>query len=255
MRESIRRRFATFLVVALAAALSACNGGSGSSGGANGTALMPPVTNNASDPFDMFPERIGPVNIYPGEVVGRDNAFAPADGDTKDGGHGQKVGATTCDKVEHVSLYHIHAYLGLIVNGKQVAIPDAIGMMRPASEKNGYIPHAGCFYWIHTHDASGMIHIEDPRNFGPGAVKYTLGSVLAVWGISHSATSFGAFQGPVHVFAGNVPLKTVTVSSYSEFMRDPKLIPLHSHTAIWVEVGKTYLTAKQLPSVTFYTEY
>ncbi len=257
MRESSRRWPSIVLTAIVASALTACNGSAGSPSGMNAAANMVPQSGSTSAVAvpDAVAGKVGPVNIYPGEVVGIDNRFVPPDGDTKTGGQGQKVGAVTCDPVEHVDNYHIHYYVGLIVDGRQIAIPDAIGMMNPGLEQNGYISSAKCYYWIHTHDASGMMHIEDPRNLPPSAQVFKFGEAMQIWGVTASATNFGHYNGPVHVFVGNVPLKQTTVSKYAAFTKGLAEVPLRSHTAIWIEVGAKYRTAAQLPPVTFYTEY
>ncbi len=63
---------------------------------------------------------------------------------------------------------HVHPWLQIRVNGKPVTIPAYIGI----KSING----AECIEPIHTHDSSGIIHIEanDKRN-------YTLGDFFAVW--------------------------------------------------------------------------
>jgi hypothetical protein len=63
--------------------------------------------------------------------------------------------------------YHIHAHLTIYINGKQVAVPSQVGIPTDGS----------CFYWLHTHDNSGIIHIETP-----GQGNYTLGTFLHLWG-------------------------------------------------------------------------
>jgi hypothetical protein len=57
-----------------------------------------------------------------------------------------------CDALEQTA-YHIHAHLTIYMNGKQVAIPQGIGI---ASDQS-------CFYWLHTHTSDGVIHIEFPN--------------------------------------------------------------------------------------------
>ncbi len=61
--------------------------------------------------------------------------------------------------------FHIHPNLQIVVNGVQQVIPADIGISLT------------CMHPIHTHDASGKIHIESPvpRDF-------TLGDFFAVWG-------------------------------------------------------------------------
>lgn len=60
-----------------------------------------------------------------------------------------------CDQLEKMAL-HIHAHVSLYINGKIRPLPANVGIPRDASGK------AICFYWLHTHDASGVIHIESP---------------------------------------------------------------------------------------------
>ena len=70
-----------------------------------------------------------------------------------------------CDALEQTA-YHIHAHLTIYINGKQVAIPQGIGI---ASDQS-------CFYWLHTHTSDGVIHIEFPKQGSP-----TLGNFLDIW--------------------------------------------------------------------------
>ncbi len=60
--------------------------------------------------------------------------------------------------------FHIHPNLQIFVNGVQQTIPADLGISLT------------CMHPIHTHDASGVIHIEspEPRDF-------TLGDFFAVW--------------------------------------------------------------------------
>ena len=69
----------------------------------------------------------------------------------------------TCNVVEQL-LFHIHAHLDIIINGVYFLVPSQIG-----------IP-GNCFFWLHTHDESGIIHIESPVNR-----DYTLGQFFDIW--------------------------------------------------------------------------
>src|SRR6266849_1203962 len=74
------------------------------------------------------------------------------------------IGGIQCSSFEQL-VFHIHSHLDIFVNGKPFTIPAQIGI----------IP-GKCFYWVHTHDESGVIHIESPvsRN-------YTLGQFFDIW--------------------------------------------------------------------------
>ncbi len=61
--------------------------------------------------------------------------------------------------------FHIHPHLQILVNGQQQDIPANIGIS------------LACMHPIHTHDATGTLHVEspEPRDF-------TLADFFAVWG-------------------------------------------------------------------------
>src|SRR5919199_2264831 len=69
-----------------------------------------------------------------------------------------------CNATEHF-LFHIHTHISIFVNGQHMYIPPQIGI----------IPEK-CIYWLHTHDESGIIHIESPikRDF-------TVGQLFDLW--------------------------------------------------------------------------
>jgi hypothetical protein len=79
-----------------------------------------------------------------------------------------------CDALEQTA-YHIHAHLTIYINGKQVAIPQGIGI---ASDQS-------CLYWLHTHTNDGVVHIEFPKLGNP-----TLGNFLDIWGQSFNSLGF-----------------------------------------------------------------
>jgi len=191
-----------------------------------------------------------------GGVNGLDREFDPPDSDTPSGGHGAKVDGISCGQMVDKS-YHVHAFIGLLVNGREVAIPDQIGMVDPGVAVRGFTNSAHCFYGIHTHDATGMIHFEVTSEAKPSVGLYTLGDVLDVWGERISATSFGRFSGPVHVFYAYTPLRTLLagVYGYAEYNgAAPRDIKMYSHMAVWIEVG-TVIPGSRLPKIRFYTEY
>jgi hypothetical protein len=69
-----------------------------------------------------------------------------------------------CNAVEQL-VFHNHAHLDIFINGQPYTIPSQVGIV-PSK----------CIYWLHTHDDSGIIHIESPvtRNF-------TLGQFFDIW--------------------------------------------------------------------------
>lgn len=75
------------------------------------------------------------------------------------------VSGITCDRGEH-NTYHIHSQLKIRVDGTEVPVPANVGV-RPGV----------CLYWLHTHDASGLLHVEAPTQR-----EFTLGQFFEVWG-------------------------------------------------------------------------
>lgn len=152
--------------------------------------------------------------------------------------------------------YHVHAFLGLIVNGSWLAVPTAIGMIDPGQAQAGFVDSANCFYWIHTHDSSGYIHMESPNYQAPTTSEFTLGNVMDVWGQTLSMTQFAGWSGMVRIFTAQAPSGSLTASNYTEYTGNaPNSIALYSHEAVWIEVNPPYYDASQLPPVTFYTQY
>jgi hypothetical protein len=198
---------------------------------------------------------VKPIVLSQGAVIGKDNQFAPNDGDTPSGGTGQVVDGIPCAPSMSENTYHVHAYVGILVNGTQIAVPDQIGLNVPGPIQNGFTATAQCYYEIHTHDASGMIHIESPSTAALGSSIYTLGTMLDVWGMPVGPNGIGPFPGTVRAFVDHVPLKGPTANSYTEYTGDPNAIPLYSHEAIWLEIGPTYVLPPNIPAVEYYTEY
>lgn len=138
--------------------------------------------------------------------------------DTIHGGIGAPIDGITCGAMEYATL-HVHSHLALFVNGKQLAVPQYIGMAPNAS--------GGCLYWIHTHDASGIIHVEAPQLNAPGGGPYTLGDFFDIWGMPLTRSNVAGFKGPVTAY--------VNGTLYAGPLR---AIPLHAHQQIVLEVGK-----------------
>jgi len=195
-----------------------------------------------------------------GAVDGQPNMFTPTEGDTATGGQGSPVDGITCDPTMSNN-YHVHIFLGVYYNGQLMALPTAIGMENPGAASAGFVDSATCFYHIHTHDSSGIVHVEDPNpnNIPITGTMYTLQNVLDVWGITTDANHFGPFTGPVEVFTsgqvyrGDQNNQVTPATDLTYWGQNAATVPLYSHEVIYVEVGPTYPTT--LPNVSFYLEY
>lgn len=93
---------------------------------------------------------------------------------------------------------HIHPYLRIIINGQNVTIPAAIGIINPVYSQ-GIIVSGTCFEPLHTHDASGIIHIESPSN-----TNYTLGDFFKIWSATYHTVLFDGQNRPIMFNSTNI---------------------------------------------------
>jgi hypothetical protein len=91
-----------------------------------------------------------------------------------------------CNSMEQ-SAFHVHSHLDIIINGVYFLVPSQVG-----------IP-GNCFYWLHTHDESGKIHIEAPM-----LRDFTLGQFFDIWGKKLSNDQIFNYvanaNNPLHVY-------------------------------------------------------
>lgn len=134
------------------------------------------------------------------------------------------VDGISCNTNEQLA-FHIHAHLAIYVNGAPKLLPPGIGIGPPLqfeqTSSGPSVASGSCFSWLHTHDSSGVVHIESPVQR-----VYTLGDFFDIWGQPLSATQVGPAQGAV----------TVTVNG-NPFTGDPRGIPLDADNVIQLDVG------------------
>jgi hypothetical protein len=93
---------------------------------------------------------------------------------------------------------HIHPWLRIIINGNNVTIPSGIGIKNPSQygTYNGEPEFGGgpstCFEPLHTHDDSGLIHIESPTN-----VNYTLSEFFTDWSLTYQYAIVNGVHEPI----------------------------------------------------------
>jgi hypothetical protein len=109
-------------------------------------------------------------------AAGSTTAQAPPLAPVAGGASGQVVDGISAAETEQLA-FHIHAHLAVYVNGEQHSIPLGIGVLPPLrlvqTADGPFVVGGAAFYWLHTHDASGVIHIESP-----GAAPLHAGWVL-----------------------------------------------------------------------------
>lgn len=158
-----------------------------------------------------------PIQITNGENLGTKFVKAKYP-DTAHGGRGQTVDGIACGSQEYATL-HVHTHLALFDNGKQMQVPEYIGFAPSLA--------GGCLYWIHTHDGSGIIHIEAPDINPPQGGPYTLGMLFDIWGVPLLPDNVAGLKGPVTVYVNG-----------SQYQGDLHAIPIGAHQQIVIEVGK-----------------
>jgi len=141
----------------------------------------------------------------------------PGVGDTSSGGQGQGVDGIKCETSEQV-VYHVHAYLFILLDGRPQTVSSQVGI--PGGP---LVPR--CYYWLHTHDSSGLIHIESPTQR-----TYTLGQFFDIWGQPLNR---------IDVATHPVPSAGLTVFVDGvQFTDDPRNIELTAHTQVVLELGR-----------------
>jgi hypothetical protein len=141
----------------------------------------------------------------------------PGTGDTNSGGRGQPVSGVECHTFEQFA-YHVHAHLFIYLDGVGRPVPALIGI------PGGQSGFASCYYWLHTHDQSGIIHIESPDRR-----TFTLGQFFDVWGEPLGRTQ-----------VTDVPVPDGEISVFldgREYGDNPRQIGLHNHTDVVIEIG------------------
>lgn len=107
---------------------------------------------------------------------------------------------------------HIHAHLDVLIDGQPVAVPGGIGI---DSRRRAISP-------LHTHDSSGVIHIESPIKR-----QFSLGEFFSEWQVSLSEDSIGALR------AGDGKIVRVFVNG-TQRRGNPGAIMLGAHDEIVV---------------------
>jgi hypothetical protein len=136
---------------------------------------------------------------------------------------GQPVDGISCDAGEQ-TVFHIHAHLTIFVNGQARQVPAAIGIpgaVARSTPRGPFIGSGSCFYWLHTHAADGIVHIESPVQR-----TYTLGEFFDEWGQPLGPDQAGPAKGHVTVIYNGKVVKG-----------NPRDVPLTAHAQIQLEVG------------------
>lgn len=110
------------------------------------------------------------------------------------------------------TLLHHHEHLDVYVNGRPVTVPALVGI----DEQGGFLTE------LHTHDASGIIHVESPVRR-----SFTLGQFFCEWGVKLSANCLGPYRGRVAWWVDGLRMQG-----------NPALLPLRQHQEIVIAAGR-----------------
>jgi|NGEPerStandDraft_6_1074524.scaffolds.fasta_scaffold12751_4 hypothetical protein len=110
--------------------------------------------------------------------------------------------------------FHIHALLHIYINGLLSPLPADIGIDSAKGIESS----------MHTHDGTGIIHMEAPHPF-----KYTLGDFFSVWGVKLGPAQVGGLKGyggdHLHFYLNGKPLK------------NPAALVLHNGDSVVIGYG------------------
>lgn len=286
---NLSRLFAALAPAALFT-LAACGGGGGSAGGAAPPSLPggapPPVTSPAPGESPTAAPTSGPIGTSSSIIDAEENFTNPDTagwytagtaswtahaGDTVGGNNGN---GDTCDLTmtsEPTGTYfHSHAFVGIFYNGSELALPQAIGMENPVEPTKGSPSHpsdsdqvenATCMFHVHTHDFSGLVHIEVPTQpFDPTYQALpgyaNLQTLMDIWGATLTGAGLtagsDALDGTTSVYTGLPTAKDASgndlVKAYTPVTGAASSVMLAHHAAIWIVIGTP---PAALPQVAF----
>ena len=110
--------------------------------------------------------------------------------------------------------FHIHAMLHIYVNGLLSPLPADIGLDSAKGLESS----------MHTHDGTGIIHMEAPHPY-----DYTLGDFFSVWGVKLGPAQVGGLKGyggdHLHFYLNGKPLS------------NPAALVLHKDDSVVIGYG------------------
>jgi hypothetical protein len=110
------------------------------------------------------------------------------------------------------AVVHIHEHLELFVNGKKVGVPALVGID----------PVGNFLTELHTHDTSGIIHVESPTQ-----MSFTLGQFFCEWGVKLTPTCLGRYRGTLSWWVNGTKMRG-----------DPAQLVLAPHQEIVIAAGR-----------------
>ncbi len=150
---------------------------------------------------------------------------------------GRAIDGITCRSQSHEAIkYHVHVHVEIFVNGSMRRLPGGVGITAPRLAfhfKTGTFYDVGlydCLYWLHTHVADGVIHVEAPMKR-----TFTLGQFFDVWGQPLGPNRVGPASGHVVVFENG-----------RRYRGSPRSVPLLAQGEIQIDVGSPVVAYRPL---------
>ena len=205
--------------VLVALALAACGGASSSSSSSPSTSSSSSASGSASASQSASSTTSTSTLSYEGVPIESGPALGPSATTSTNTVDGIRCGAT-----EQLA-YHIHAHLAVYVSGVQQSLPAGIGIPGSQAQETSQGPIAAggqCIYWLHTHTADGVIHVESPTQR-----VYTLGNFFDEWGQPLTAAQAAAAKGKITAYLNGRP-----------WTKSVRTIPLLPHAVIQLQIGQ-----------------
>ncbi len=121
---------------------------------------------------------------------------------------------------------HIHQHLDIYINGQKIPVPAGIGI----NEQEGFIAP------IHTHDNTGIIHVESPT-----IQNFTLGQFFNIWDVRFNQNCIGDYcnsdNSSLRIFSNGQEVK----SNFTNLVLEP-------HQEIVLVYGTNQNLPKPIPS-------
>jgi len=164
----------------------------------------------------------GSSSTLPGLMTGKASTWGPNDGPSLEP-RLKAIGMPALPK--EALTYHVHQRMALLVNGKFIYVPAGIGIDS----------HEKFIAELHTHDSSGIIHVEAPKK-----QKFTLGQFFDVWGLRFSSRCLGGY-------CASGKKQVMVWANAKRVLGDPRKIVLTPHLSIVVAYGTPKSVPKPIP--------
>jgi hypothetical protein len=206
-QRAARRKRLTFIVVALVVV---------------GVAVALIITLSGSTKPNVLPQVSGSSSVDPNSLPGILTGPAPWPNNSADLPARLSGDGLPPLSAQEGVVVHTHQHIDIFIRGQSVEVPVQIGIVTSPSV---------LFAPLHTHDATGVIHVESPvvRDF-------SLGEFFDVWGVRFTSTCIGGYCN-----VGNERLQVFANGKVVTF--DPRRLKLIAHEEIVVTFG----TPDQIP--------